>query len=348
MLDKPSVLTISNYNWEASKPILRYVLGISFVLLITSMMNYPLAHLTTVLSIGYIAPGTKPLSLKQGAQFLIALIIINFFGYIFTSYLINYPLVFMPLMCLGLLWIYYTDKLALMIKLFAIISIVVIPMIALESNVISGYVALSLVFNAFMALTLTQLVFLVFPWSDADEVFAKAQQNAAKKSEKDRFRYARNILFILMPVLFLFFIFNLTGGLLILIFITILSISPVLANVKFGAIFIIANILGGLFAILAYNLLVIVPLLVFMILLTLIVGFLFGRKLFSKHKYAPIFATGFTTFLLILGSVTSAEMDAGEKVWSRLSQITIAIIYVVIAFKVIHYFEQKKIKKQNG
>jgi len=348
MLDKLSVLTISNYNWKASKPILRYVLGISFVLLITSMMEYPLAHLTTVLSLGYIAPGAKPLTIKQGAQFLMMLIIFNVIAYLFTSYFIEYPLVFMPLLLVGVLWLYYTDKFPLMVKLFAIISILVIPMISLESNVISGYVALSLVFNAFMALILTQLVFLVFPWSDADEVFAKAQQKAMNKTEMERFRYSLNILLILLPVILLFFIFKLTGGLLILIFISILSVSPVLANAKFGAIFIIANILGGLFAILAYELLVIVPLLVFMIFLTLIVGFLFGRKLFSKHKYAPIFATGFTTFLLILGSVTSAEMDAGEKVWSRLTQITVAVIYVVLAFKLINYFEQRKIKKQNG
>ncbi len=57
---------------------------------------------------------------------------------------------------------------------------------------------------------------------------------------------------------------------------------------------IIANILGGLFAIIGYQLLVFVPMVPFMILITLLVGFVFGSKLFSKSKLAPIFGTGFS------------------------------------------------------
>lgn len=343
MLDKTIRLTSSKYNWGISIPVVRYVLGISFVLLVSTLLNYPIAYLTTVLALGYIAPGTKPLSFKQGASFIIILIVINLITFIFSSYFNDYPLVFMPLLCLGVLWLYYTDALPLMVKLFSIISLFVIPLMSLEPTGVSGFVAISLIINAFMAIALTQLVFKVIPWSEADEDFVKEKQQAIKKSEHERFSYAAKILLILLPVLLLFFIFKLTGGLLILIFIGILSMSPALANAK-GKFMIAANILGGLFAIIGYKLLVMVPLLPFMILLTLLVGFLFGNKLFSTSKLAPVFGTGFSTFLLILGSVTSSEDDAGSAVWTRLIQISVAVIYVVIAFSILNYFEQKKNK----
>ncbi len=345
MLGSLSNMAILKYDWQVSKPILRYVLGISFVMVVTSLMNYPLAYLTTVLALGYIAPGTKPLTFKQGVSFLIALIVINLITVLFSAIFIDYPLVLMPLLCLGILWLYYTDKLPMMVKVFAIISVFVIPLLSLESNELSGFIAVSLIFNAFMAIILTQLVFRVFPWSAADEVFVKAKQKAVKQSENERFRYALNILLIVLPVLILFFAFKLFSSLIVLIFIGILSMSPVLANAKVGTIMIVANILGGIFAIVAYKLLVMVPLLSFMLLLTLIVGFLFGRRLFSKHKFAPIFGTAFSTFLLILGSVTSSDDAAGEAVWSRVVQIAIAVIYVVIAFGLVNHFSTSKKEK---
>lgn len=346
MLGRTSLLSISKYDWGISIPVVRYVLGISFVLLVSTLLNYPIAYLTTVLALGYIAPGAKPLTFKQAASFILILIVINLITFIFSSYLNDYPLVFMPLLCLGILWIYYTDSLPLMVKLFSIISIFVIPLMSLEPTGVSAFVAISLIINAFMAIALTQLVFKVFPWSKADEEFVKEKKQAAKLSEINRFNYAAKIFLILLPVLLLFFIFKLSGGLLILIFIGILSMSPALANAKVGKFMVAANILGGLFAIVAYKFLVMVPLLPFMILLTLLVGFLFGSKLFSKAKLAPVFGTGFSTFLLILGSVTSSTDDAGSAVWSRLVQISIAVIYVVIAFRILNYFEQKKSKAE--
>jgi hypothetical protein len=101
MLGKIAIIKTSNYDWGISIPVVRYVLGISFILLVTSLMDYPLAYLTTVLALGYIAPGAKPLSIKQGLNFVLILILINVITFAFSSYFKDYPLVFMPLLCLG-------------------------------------------------------------------------------------------------------------------------------------------------------------------------------------------------------------------------------------------------------
>ncbi|MGB5323238.1 hypothetical protein, partial [Lutimonas sp.] len=101
-------------------------------------------------------------------------------------------------------------------------------------------------------------------------------------------------------------------------------------------VMIVANILGGVFGILAYRLLTIVPNFTFTMLVALSIGLFFGSRLFSDSKYAGIYGSGFSTFLLILGSVTSSDAEAGSEVWSRVIQISIAVSYVVLAMSILH------------
>ena len=345
MLDKGMNILSFKSDWKASTPVLRYVIGSSFIVAVTALMNYDLAYLTSVLALGYMAPGAKPLTFKQGINFVITLVFITGFTVVFSEMVLEYALVFMPLLALALLWLYFTDKLPIMVKLFSLISLVIIPFVSIDSGAIGSYVAVRLVFNAFMAIILSQIVFIIFPLSDADMAFVKEKQNSNKQSEIKRFNYAVNIILIILPVLLIFYIFKLSSSVVILTFIAILSMSPTLANPKVGLVMILANILGGIFGILVYKLLVIVPNFTFMILLTLCVGLLFGERLFSKHKFAAIFGSGFSTFLLILGSVTTSDAEAGDKVWTRVVQIAIAVIYVVIAFGILNHIEKSKNKQ---
>lgn len=331
-------------DWTSLVPVMRYVLGSCFILGVTSLMNYDLAYLTSVLSLGYIAPGAKPLSVKQGGGFLLILTLITGTAVIFSELFLEYAMVFLPLLLLSLLWVYYTDKIPMMVKLFSLVSMVIIPFVSINSAAIGSYVASRLVFNAFMAVILSQLVFMVFPLCSADIPFEKKKEEVKKQTEKERYNYAVRIIVILLPVLLLFYMFNLSSSILILTFIAILSMSPALANPKVGLVLIVANILGGLFGILAYKLLVIVPNFTFMLLVVFVIGMFFGSRLFSDSKYAAIFGSGFSTFLLILGSVTSSDAEAGSEVWSRVIQISIAVIYVVIAFNILNRIMETKKK----
>jgi hypothetical protein len=151
---------------------------------------------------------------------------------------------------------------------------------------------------------------------------------------------------ILSPVIVLFYLFQWSSSVLILTFITILTVSPSLANPKVGLVMIAANILGGLFGIIVYQFLVMVPSFSFMIVLTLLVGFIFANRLFSDSKFAGIFGSAFSTFLLILGTVTASDAEAGDKVWDRVIQIAMAVIYVVLAFGLLDKIEKRKNKRR--
>jgi hypothetical protein len=126
--------------------------------------------------------------------------------------------------------------------------------------------------------------------------------------------------------------------------------NPAFANKKAGLALIAANLGGGLAAIVAYNLLTIVPSLIFLGLLTLITGLIFGEKLFSHKPISALFGTAFSTFLLILGNVTSFIGEAGEMVWTRIFQLAIVVVYLVLAFFLADHFikADKTETTQNG
>lgn len=336
MLDRLQNISFPSIQWRTLIPVLRYVVGSCFILGVTSLLNYDLAYLTSVLALGYMAPGVKPLSFKQGGGFILVLAIITGVTVIFTELFLDYAIVFMPLLLLSLLWLYYTDRIPMIVKLFSLVSLIIIPFVSIDSGAIGSYIAVRLVFNAFMAIILSQLVFVMFPICEADIPFEKKKQETEKQSEIERYRYAVRIILILLPVLLLFYLFKLSSSILVLTFIAILTISPALSNPKVGLVMIVANILGGIFGILAYRLLTIVPNFIFMILITLSIGLFFGSRLFSDSKYAGIYGSGFSTFLLILGSVTSSDAEAGSKVWSRVIQISIAVSYVVLAMSILN------------
>ena len=122
MLDRLQNISFLSIEWRTLVPVLRYVLGSCFILGVTSLLNYDLAYLTSVLALGYLAPGAKPLTFKQGGGFVLILAIITGITVMFTELFLDYPLVFMPLLLLSLLWLYYTDKLPMMVKLFSVID----------------------------------------------------------------------------------------------------------------------------------------------------------------------------------------------------------------------------------
>ena len=78
---------------------------------------------------------------------------------------------------------------------------------------------------------------------------------------------------------------------------------------------------------------------VFMLLIVLAVGFFFAPRLFSNSKLAPVFGSAYSTFLLILGNVTSSDSDAGSTLWSRVFLISLAVIYVVVAFAILNHYQ---------
>ena len=100
--------------------------------------------------------------------------------------------------------------------------------------------------------------------------------SAASKPPGDVARAAAITTAVVFPVMFWFYLFEWLGGVLILVFVALLSIQPGFAgSFKAGKALIVGNVIGGTVAVIFYELLVMVPLFHFMLLLTLLLGLLF-------------------------------------------------------------------------
>jgi hypothetical protein len=66
-------------------------------------------------------------------------------------------------------------------------------------------------------------------------------------------------------------------------------------------------------------------------------------NLYSGKKIAPIFKLSFNTFFVVMGTIATSTDEAGNTIWERLIQIGLAIIYVIIAFKIANTFNNPKL-----
>ena len=86
-------------KWELdhrSVRVLRYAAGSTIALTVALAINWPLAYLTPVLSLVFLAsPAPRP-SLKSGIGFVVIIAIACLAGLLLGNYLISYPLVYIP------------------------------------------------------------------------------------------------------------------------------------------------------------------------------------------------------------------------------------------------------------
>lgn len=263
-------------------------------------------------------------------------------GFVFTRYLLDYMFLFILLLGLALLSIFYTNRLSAKAKVFMLISLLLLPMLGMESMALAFVFTKTFILGAAITVILVWVVYALFPDKSVPGADKAGQvPPGAVPSTEARFRYALETLIIVFPVVLAFFFFQWSGGLIILIFITILSMQSSF-NYKAGMAMIIGNLLGGVFAIVLYELMVMVPQYLFFILMVLATAIFFSSRLFSSSPKAPLFGMGFSTFLLIMGQSISGTDDAGGKVWMRVIMIMIAVIYVVSAFGILEAYKTRK------
>jgi len=346
MSDKFLLKYIPHYDWLGAAPIFRYAIGSTLILAFSAGFGSNLSYIIPVLALNFFAPGVPPLSIKNGLGLVVSLGIACFLAFILSRIFLDFPLVFIPLLGLALLHIYYSGTINPVFRIWLLVAFLLIPLLSTYSHKLGALVSITLVTNAFQAVVLVLLIFMIFPARQSN--LANSQKAPAMVlSAVERYKNAIKIMIVIFPVVILFYAFQWSGSLLILVFVALLSLRPQAANFKAGLMMILANLAGGLAAIIAFNLFTIVPEYLFLILVTLIVGLLFGRQVYSGKPTSALYGTAFSTYLLVLGSVTTSEGEAGEKVWMRIIQIGIAVTYVVIAFGLYNYFIQPKKKNAN-
>ena len=335
-------ILIANNNLN----IIRYAFGSTIIVALAMGFNWPIGYLVPVLSLSFLASGKPAPDMKSGLMFVLIITFSAFFGLLLAKLFLPFPGIHILMLCLILFYIFYTNHPLFhpLLKTFILVSVLLIPNMALYSKDMAFVLAVSLSTYAGLTILLIWFIFLLFPAHIAPESNTVASTNLPGPTKLQRFNSAITSTLVILPVLLLFYFYNLTSSMLVLIFISMLSMQPGFAkDFKGGKALVIGNLLGGLAAILAYEVFTIVPEFFYFILVVLLVGLVFGKQVFSGKPMAALWGMGYSTFLLVICSTTAmGTTEADAKVWTRVLQIMIAVIYIVTAFGLIERFKKEK------
>jgi hypothetical protein len=320
--------------------VLRYALGSTIAMAIAMGVAWELSFLVPVLSLSFLgAAGPRP-GFRKGFGFLAVIAAACLVGLWAIKYFLSYPFPFFAIFALLLLRLFYAKAggASPFLITWLLIALLVLPLVAVQSPDLAVFIVRAIVLGSSVTLLVVWLTYALIPEPTTDSTAGAAAAAAGEiPPPLQRIELALTQTLVVVPVFVLFHVFEMTGGILILVFVALLSIQPGFAkNFKAGAALILGNLIGGLAAIVMFQLLTVVPEFSFLLVLTLLAGFLFGARLLSGDPKAPLFGMAYSTLLLIIGSTTSsAEGDAASKIYERIFQLMVAVAYVVTAFGVV-------------
>ena len=333
--------------------IFRLALGITTVVAISYGVGWPLSYLAPILCVLFLAlPGwiSWPAALKVFLLLAVALLI----GVVISEFLLQFPLLCVPLYVLLFFLIYYSSKPGgtPLVPLFMTMGITMIPIISFNGTMVSNLVAMMLLFNMAVGLFFAWLFHSLLPDSLARDPAVKMgkplQAAAPPVPEQERIRLALVSTIVASTAVILFFALNLSQYALAMLFICIMAGTPDQnASVKFIKGNALATVIGGVAVIIAYNLLVAAPNYLFLIFLVLLFSLLFCERIYSGSPLAPAFKSGFTTFLVLLGSSTGGSDAASSDFYLRIAQILFAGLFTILGLVVVEHLLRPRAKKSS-
>ncbi len=332
---------------------LRLALGITTTVAISYGIGWPLSYLVPILTVLFLALPAW-IGWSGALKVLLLLAVALLLGVVLSEFALHFPLLCVPLYVLLFFLIYYSSPPGAppLVPLFMTMGITMIPIISFSGMMVANLVATALFFGMAAALFFSWLFHSLLPDSMAQEsVTAEnktAPATAPKISNKERARLALVSTIVASTAVLLFFAFNLSQYALAMLFICIMAGTPDKnASVKFIKGSALATAIGGIAVITAYNLLVVAPYYGFLIALVLLFSLLFSSIIYSDSPMAPAFQSGFTTFLVLLGSSTGSSDSASTDFYLRIAQILFAGLFTVLGLTVVEHLLRPRVNKRS-
>lgn len=317
-------------------PLIRTVIAVSFALIYATTIGYPLAHTTAIFTMMFIGPGKKVVQFKDVLVYPLAFYILGILGVYIGYVLLEYVLITLLVMGIAVFWSFRLTQIPPPARILFLIFLVLLPLLSMGVNGLGEFVLLALIQNLFIALVIVKIVFLLIPVDSDNLVSQNTEDQKVDGPPINLDKVALNGFLVLYPLLCYYYL-SMDSDILTLVFSVLLAFDPFIAQSKKGAFLVVANIFGGLIGIIAYQLLSIAPTYSFYIFLCISICFYFVINIYAGKKTSPIFNTSFNTFFIVMAAIGTSSNTASDKVWDRVIQIGFALIYVVIAYKIINH-----------
>ncbi|MDO6777222.1 DUF2955 domain-containing protein [Shewanella sp. 3_MG-2023] len=313
-----------------TRRVLRFTLGIGIAVAIAAVFDWQLAFILPVFVAKFLVDRVVP-TVQTIYELLISMVVTIAIAWMVSLGPVQYPFVLLPLLALMMLWAYYlfSDPKWNFFATILIVSTLVLPYLGILHPGAAIFFGVGLSFSGVVAVIIFTLLHILLP----DLAPEKETHSESELSNDERLYESVRALIISFPVISFFFLFEVTGALLTMIFIAILSLQTAgTKSVKVSLFLLLTNGIGGVLAIIFYNMLVVVPELAFYIGLTMIAALFFAQKIYDDPAKAPIFAGIFSALLVVVGSTASStDADVATNFYIRIAQLFIVGVYMVVA-----------------
>ncbi|MEZ8289954.1 DUF2955 domain-containing protein [Vibrio sp. 10N.237.312.B06] len=314
---------------QTQQRILRFTVGVTLAVFLAAWINWPLAFVAPVFTAKFLID--KPNLHKETVyELLLAVVVTMGLGLLLSRGITHYPIPLLILVGLMMLWGYYlfVDPKWNLFATILLIAVLMLPFMAIDNPGVSVLLASGLATSGVVSVTIFALVHVFFPEPKSEfSGFALVPFN-----KTERWYAAFRAMIISYPVVCFFFIFQISEALLTMMFIALLSLMITSEkSVKLSAFLVISNGIGGLLAIAAFSILSIVPNIIFYSLFIGLVAIVIAKKIYTVPEKAPIFATAFSTLLVLVGSTLMSSGDIDSNTFIRIFQLLLIGIYMILA-----------------
>lgn len=308
---------------------LRFTIGVGLAVFLAAWINWQLAFVAPVFTAKFLVD--KPnLHRETIYELLLALIATMGLGLLLSGGITQYPIVLMIAVGLMMAWGYYlfTDPKWNLFATILLIAVLMLPFMAINNPAISLILASGLAISGAVSVAIFALVHIYLPEPDSEFGGYAAPPIGCEQRWYASFR----AMLISFPVVCFFFVFQISEALLTMMFVALLSLMITSEkSVKLSAFLIISNGIGGILAILAFSILAIVPSIFFYTAFIALLAVLIGKKIYTLPEKAPIFATAFSTLLVLIGSTLMSSGDIDSNTFIRIFQLVLVGTYMILA-----------------
>ncbi len=319
-------LSIDN---ATQRRILRFTIGVGLAVFLAAWINWQLAFVAPVFTAKFLVD--KPnLHRETIYELLLALIATMGLGLLLSGGITQYPIVLLIAVGLMMAWGYYlfTDPKWNLFATILLIAVLMLPFMAINNPAISVVLASSLAISGAVSVAIFALVHIYLPEPDSEF----AGYAAPPIGKEQRWHASFRAMLISFPVVCFFFVFQISEALLTMMFVALLSLMITSEkSVKLSAFLIISNGIGGILAILAFSILAIVPSIFFYTAFIALLAVVMGKKIYTVPEKAPIFATAFSTLLVLIGSTLMSSGDIDSNTFIRIFQLVLVGTYMILA-----------------
>ncbi|MGR5401080.1 DUF2955 domain-containing protein [Vibrio harveyi] len=319
-------LSIDN---ATQRRILRFTIGVGLAVFLAAWINWQLAFVAPVFTAKFLVD--KPNFHRETIyELLLALIATMGLGLLLSGGITQYPIVLLIAVGLMMAWGYYlfTDPKWNLFATILLIAVLMLPFMAINNPAISLVLASGLAISGAVSVAIFALVHIYLPEPDSEF----AGYAAPPIGKEQRWHASFRAMLISFPVVCFFFVFQISEALLTMMFVALLSLMITSEkSVKLSAFLIVSNGIGGILAILAFSILAIVPSIFFYTAFIALLAVLIGKKIYTVPEKAPIFATAFSTLLVLIGSTLMSSGDIDSNTFIRIFQLVLVGTYMILA-----------------